>query len=61
MGALKYLWLSETVDLYAKYLIYMAVPLHPLLRRCKSWTITKTSLKKLKSIPHEKSTEIITN
>ena len=31
MGALKFFWSSENVDIYAKYLIYMAVPLNLLL------------------------------
>ena len=31
MGVLNFFWLSETVDLHAKYLIYMPVPLNILL------------------------------
>ena len=31
MGALKFFWSSENVDIHAKYLIYMAVPLNLLL------------------------------
>ena len=34
MGVLNLFWLSENVDLHAKYLIYMPVPLNMLLWRC---------------------------
>ena len=47
MGALKFFWLSEKVDILSKYLIYMAVPVNLLLWGCESWALTKVSLKKL--------------
>ena len=36
MGALKFFWSSENVDIHAKYLIYIAVPLNLLLWGCES-------------------------
>ena len=47
MGALKFFWSSENVDIHAKYLIYMAVPLNLLLWGCESWATTKESIRKL--------------
>ena len=47
MGALKFFWSSEKVDIHAKYLIYMAVPLNLLLWGCESWATTKKSIRKL--------------
>ena len=47
MGALKFFWSSENVDINAKYLIYMAVPLNLLLWGCESWATTQESIRKL--------------
>lgn len=47
MGALRFFWISENVDLHAKYLIYMNAPPNFLFWGCESWAVTKDSLKKL--------------
>ena len=47
MGALKFFWDSDEVDIRSKYLIYMAIPMNLLTWGCESWALTKILIKKL--------------
>ena len=47
MGALKIFWDSNHVDIGAKVLIYLAIPVNLLLWGCQSWALTKVLIKKL--------------
>ena len=46
MGALKFFWDSDEVDIQSKYLIYMAIPMNLLTWGCESWALTKILIKK---------------
>ena len=47
MGALRFYWKSQKVDLHSKYLIYQAIPINLLLWGCESWALTKVLISKL--------------
>ena len=47
MGALTFFWDSDHVDIGAKVLIYLAIPVNLLLWGCQSWAITEILTKKL--------------
>ena len=44
MGALKNIWDDPHVDLYSKYLLFLAVPINQLLWGCESWALKESSL-----------------
>ena len=48
MGALKNIWDDPHVDLYSKYLLFLAIPIDQLLWGCGSWAFKKSSLKDIK-------------
>ena len=45
MGAMKNIWDDQHVDLYSKYLLFLAIPINQLLWGCEIWALKKTSLK----------------
>ena len=45
MGALKNVWDDPHIDLYSKYLLFMAIPINQLLWGCESWALKESSLK----------------
>ena len=47
MGSLNFFWITESVDIKAKYLIYIDIPLHLLTFECESWSLTKILIQKL--------------
>ena len=47
MGSLKKFWDSDHVDISAKVLIYLAIPVNLLLWGCQSWALTKVLTKKI--------------
>ena len=47
IGALKFFWDSDEVDIRSKYLIYMSIPMNLLTWGCESWALTKILIKKL--------------
>ena len=47
MGALKFFWDSDKVDIPSKYSIYMAIPMNLLTWGCESWALTRVLIKKL--------------
>ena len=47
MGALNIFWESDHVDIGAKVLIYLAIPVNLLLWGYQSWALTKVLTKKL--------------
>ena len=53
MGALNFFWNTDSVDLYDKYTIFMAVPLNLLLWGCESWAITKKNTKNIRSVSNK--------
>jgi hypothetical protein len=52
MGAFKNDWESPYVDLKAKYLFFLAIPINTLLWGCKSWAIREDHRKKLDVFVH---------
>jgi len=42
IGALHLFWKCEQVELYSKYLIFLAIPLNLLLCGCESWALKET-------------------
>ena len=46
MGPLNCFWDSDHVDIGAKVLIYLAIPVNLLLWGCQSWALTKVLTKK---------------
>ena len=58
MGALKFFWDSDKVDIPSKYSIYMAIPMNLLTWGCESWTLTRVLIKKLE-VFHIRSIRII--
>ena len=59
MGMLKHVWENPHIDLYSKYLFFLAMPLNLLLWGCKSWTIKKASYKDLDVFIHQSIRRII--
>ena len=53
MGAITFFWDLNYVDIGAKVLIYLAIPVNLLLWRCQSWALTNVITKKNKSLSHE--------
>ena len=47
IGALKFFWDSDEVDIRSKYLIYMSILMNLLTWGCESWALTKLLIKKL--------------
>ena len=47
MGALNIFWESDHVDIGAKVLIYLAIPVNSLLWGNQTWALTKVLTKKL--------------
>ena len=39
MGAMKNIWDDQHVDLYSKYLLFLAIPINQLLWGCESWAL----------------------
>ena len=48
MGAITSFWDLNYVDIGAKVLIYLAIPVNLLLWRCQSWALTNVITKKIK-------------
>ena len=53
MGAITFFWDLDYVDIGAKALIYLAIPVNLLLWRCQSWALTKVITKINRSLSHE--------
>jgi len=45
MGAMKNIWDNQHIDLYSKYLLFLAIPINQLLLGCESWALKESSLK----------------
>ena len=59
MGMLKNFWDNPFIDLYTKYLFYLAIPINLLLWGCESWALKKSSLLKLESFHHRSIRRIL--
>jgi hypothetical protein len=60
MGAFKnYVWESLYIDLKAKYLFFLAIPINTLLWGCESWAIRKDRHKKLDVFVHSSVRRIL--
>ena len=59
MGMLKYVWEDPHIDLYSKYLFFVAMPLNLLLWGCESWALKKTSYNDLNVFLHQSIRRII--
>ena len=46
-GVLNFFWDSDHVDISANLHMYLAIPIHLLLRGCQTWAITKILTQKL--------------
>jgi len=44
MGAMKNIWDNQHIDLYSKYLLFLAIPINQLLWGCKSWALKESLL-----------------
>ena len=53
MGMLKYVWDNPHIELYSKYMFFMAMPLNLLLWGCESWAIKKTTYDNLNVFIHQ--------
>ena len=45
MGSMKNIWDDPHIDLYSKYLLFLAIPINKLLWGCESWALKESSLK----------------
>ncbi len=59
MGAFKNVWESPYVDLKAKYLFFLAIPINTLLWGCESWAIREDHHKKLDVFVHSSVRRIL--
>jgi hypothetical protein len=59
MGAFKNVWESTYVDLKAKYLFFLAIPINALLWGCESWAIREDHHKKLNVFVHSSVRRIL--
>ena len=53
MGMLKNVWEDPHIDLYSKYLFFVAMPLNQLLWGCEDWAITQTSIDDIDIFIHQ--------
>ena len=56
---LKHVWEDPHIDLYSKYLFFVAMPLNLLLWGCESWALKKTSYNDLNVFIHQSIRRVI--
>ena len=59
MGMLKNVWEDPHIDLYSKYLFFVAMPLNQLLWGCKGWALKQTSIDDIDIFIHQSIRRII--
>ena len=59
MGMLKYVWVDPHIDLYSKYLFFIAMPLNLLLWGCEAWAIKQTAFDDINVFLHQSIRRII--
>ena len=59
MGALHSFWRSNEVELYSKYLIFMAIPLNLVLWGCESWALKESLIQQIDVFIHRSIRRIL--
>jgi hypothetical protein len=59
MGAMKNVWDNVYINLYTKYLFFLAIPVNLLLWGCETWALKSESIKKLNVFVHRSARRIL--
>ena len=59
MGAMSKIWDDDHVDIYSKYLLFMAIPCNLLLWGSKSWALRKSLLASLEVFLNRRISRIL--
>ena len=59
MGALHSFWINSEVELFSKYLTFLAIPINLLLWGCENWALRKNLLDKLEVFLHRNIRRIL--
>ena len=59
MGAMSAFWDDNHVDVYSKYLIFLAIPCNLLLWGCGSWALRQTPLDAIEVFLHRSVRQIL--
>jgi hypothetical protein len=59
MGAMKNIWDDVYMDMYTKYLFFLAIPVNLLLWGCETWALKAESTKKLDVFIHRAARRIL--